>query len=161
MTDGNRTVDLAWVVHNGTDVYYGTLGSPWKDSYHASGKRHMKSAHGDLAEIESHLPLEEFVGQLQLCTFGFPRDIVKDKSTADFTGKKGDATLYLDARCLPEYINVSVGFLEPGNYSAILPMHLVCEFLQLVLITSTNPWVYLTVVDPSSLNPRIVDGTEQ
>ncbi len=147
LTNGTRTIDLIWLAHNGTDVYYGYVNSTWKSSYHEKGQRHSKSVQGDYSRIESHCPLKEFKGQLQLCCFGFCSKIVESTKVADFSRKKSDAILYLDTRTLPETVNISLGFLEPGNYNAILPVHEHSTLRQIFLVTNTVPWIYLMVLD--------------
>lgn len=151
LTDGQRTVDLFWLIHNGTDIYYGAVGDNWKDSYHASGKRHMKSLNGGYGKIESHHPLEDLIEQMQLITFAFSTNIVRSSNAAEFSGKKADVFTFLDSRTLPAQVNVAVGLLEPGNYSAMLPVHLVSDLKQVVFITSTRPWIYVMVTDPASV----------
>lgn len=149
LTNGSRTVDLIWLRHTGTDVYYGFVGANGKDSYHESGARHRRDEDGKLYPMSPHQPLDQFTGQLFLSGFGFHRDIVKSEERTQFQGKKSDAVLYLDTRTLPEQPNVMFGLLEPGNYPAILPVHgIPGSLLHVSIITSVSPWIYAMVCDP-------------
>ena len=148
LTNGTRTVDLIWLRHNGSDVYYGGVGWHDKTSYHATGRRHTKTKSGE-TEIQGHHPLNNFKGQLQLCSFAFGTGIVEDATATEYKGKKGDSVIWLDARTLPSQINVSLGLVDVGGYASILPVHEVMDLRLLHLVTSTVPWIYVQVVDPS------------
>lgn len=155
MTNGTRTVDLIWLEHNGTDIYYGGVGWTDKDSYHASGKRHTKSKMGKHSEIQEHHRLDNFQGQIQLCTFLFGTGIVEDSEATEYKGKKGDSVIWVDARTLPSQINVSLGLLEPGAYHSILPVHMVADLRMVHLVTNTVPWIYVMVVNATALGVHI------
>jgi len=116
LTNGKRTVDLIWLEHKRTDVYYGYVGFGGKHSYHGSGKRHHKKESGETRSFQKHHKLENFTGQFQLVNFGLDKEIVNSERFTTYTGKKGDAILYLDARVLPKQFNVSLGLLEVGSY---------------------------------------------
>jgi hypothetical protein len=150
LTNGSRTVDLLWLRHTGSDIYYGFVGSGSKHSYHESGARHFKNEDGEIQPYSAHHPLRQLSGQLQLSTFGFHRNIVESEEKSEFVGKKSDAVLYLDSRTLPEQPNVMFGLLEPGNYGAILPVHATGSFLHISIITAVTPWIYTMVCDPLS-----------
>ena len=151
LTNGNRTVDLIWLKHNGTDVYYGGVGWNDKTSYHASGKRHTKTTSGDKREIFQHHPLNNFKGQLQLCAFCFSKDIVESADVTEYTGRKGDSVIYLDARTMPDQVNISLGLVEVGNYNSILPVHEIVDLHLVYLVTNTVPWIYVMVADVNRL----------
>ena len=127
LTNGTRTVDLIWLKHNGTDIYYGGVGWGDKDSYHASGKRHTKSRTGERSAIQQHHRLDSFQGQLQLCAFGVGTGILKGAAATEYRGRKGDSVIWLDSRSLPSQINISLGLLQVGGYSAMLPVHVVMQ----------------------------------
>lgn len=145
LTNGRRTVDLIWLEHSGRDVYYGGVGWPDKTSYHASGRRHTKDRSGTRSEIQGHQRLDAFTGQLQLCAFGIETGIVNSDTVSDYTGKKRDAVIWLDARTLPTQINVSLGLIEVGAFAAMLPVHRTIDLLSVHFVTSTTPWIYVWV----------------
>lgn len=145
LTNGSRTVDLIWLEHNGTDIYYGYVGWPEKTSYHASGQRHSRSASGERTPIQAHHRLDQFSAQLQLCAFGFDKEIVRSSLATEYTGKRGDSVIFLDSRSLPQLVNVSLGLVEVGGYNAMLPVHIVSDLRFVHLVTSTVPWIYVMV----------------
>lgn len=149
LTDGTRTVDLVWLRHTGTDIYYGGVGWDDKTSYHASGKRHDRSKSGKQSEIEKHHPLNNFKDQMQLCVFEIPTSMVRETAATEYRGKKGDSVIWLDARTLPSSrVGISLGLVEVGGYKSILPVHLLKEFVDLRLVhlvTNTVPWIYVMV----------------
>jgi hypothetical protein len=145
MTNGLRTVELIWLEHTGTDIYYGGVGWDTKDSYHASGKRHEKSKTGKGSEMQNYYRLANFKGQLQLCVFAIGTGIVEDSAIIVYKGKKADSIIWLDTRTLPNQINVSLGLLEVGAYHAILPVHLVTDLCMVHLVTNAVPWIYIMV----------------
>ena len=158
MTDGKRTVDVIWLTHTGTDIYYNFIGWPGKTSYHASGQRHHKAPGQPDSPIQAHHPLTAFRGQLQLCVFCLDTIMVRDGKGLDYKGKEADAVLWLDTRTLPRQVGLSLGLLEVGAYGAMLPPwpseHV--ELRSVHLITNTVPWIYLKVeaiVNPS-IGPR-------
>jgi len=154
LTSGTRTVDVIWLEHNGTDVYYGGVGWPDKDSYHATGVRHSKTLDERRSEIQQHHRLDDFRGQLQLCTFGLGTDIVDSASATEYTGKEGDSVIWLDSRTLPRQINVFLGLLEVGEYQSLLPVHIMYDLRLVHLVTSTIPWIYVMVLDTSNVESR-------
>ena len=116
---------------------------------------HTKTKSGDRSEIQQHHPLKDFTGQLHLCTFGFDTGIVNDAAGTEYTGKKGDSVIWLDARALPGQINVLLGLVEAGGYASILPMHEIVDLRLLHLVTSTVPWIYVMVA--YARGPLLVD----
>src|SRR5262245_59904572 len=60
-TNGQRTQDLFWLSHNGTDVYCGPTKLSLKRSYHESGKVHTQVA-GDKNHDKWHEPLANLKG---------------------------------------------------------------------------------------------------
>ena len=91
LTNGNRTVDLLWLEHNGTDVYWGCVKGPFKDSYHESGKRHTKYKDGQRRDSSEHHRLDDFSGQLQLDSYAFSTKMEDTDSATEYSGKKSDA----------------------------------------------------------------------
>ena len=145
MTNGSRTVELIWLEHTGTDIYYGGVGWDTKDSYYASGKRREKSKTGKRSEIQNYYRLANFKDQLQLCVFAIGTGIVEDSAITEYKGKKADSIIWLDTRTLPNQINVPLGLLEVGAYHAILPVHLVTDLRMVHLVTNAVPWIYIMV----------------
>jgi hypothetical protein len=147
LTNGEHTLDLIWLEHTGADVYYGYVGSDEKTSYHASGKRHSKRPGQPPMLGEKHHRLADFSGQLQLCVFGLHAGILRSRSAPEYSWKKADAVLWLDARTLPAQVGIGLGLIEVGNYAAMLPRlpHDRIELRSVHLITNTVPWIYLTV----------------
>lgn len=151
MTNGTRTVDLIWLEHNGTDIYYGGVGSHTKGSYHASGSRHSKSRGGNRDNIGKWYRLESFKGQIHLISFLVVSGIVESDVVSDYCGKKGDAVIWLDARTLPKQVNVGLGLLEVGAYNALLPLHQVADLRMVHIFTNTVPWIYVMVLGVDNL----------
>ncbi|KQV60774.1 hypothetical protein ASC95_04905 [Pelomonas sp. Root1217] len=145
LTNGKRTVDLIWLDHNGTDIYYGGVGWSDKTSYHASGIRHRKARDGTLSPIQRHHRLDSFSGQLQLCVFGFHTKFVESDAATPYKGKKGDSVIFLDSRSLPDQVGVSLGLLEAGAYAAMLPIHQHLDLRLIHLATNTTPWIYVAI----------------
>ena len=147
LTNGKRTVDVIWLDHRGADIYYGFIGWKGKTTYHGSGKRHDHLPSGERTEIQSHHPLNAFCGQLQLCAFGISTAaLLGSEQATDYTGKKGDSVILMDARALPDQVNVSLGLLEVGAHQSILPVHQVANVRLVHLVTHTVPWIYVMVM---------------
>ena len=149
LTDGSKTIDLIWVLHNGKDIYYGYVGADTKYSAHESGEHHQTFRSAPTVKFEKHLPLKDFKGEKILCTFGFSTKSLVGKSY-DVSKDISQATLYLDSRALPEYVNVQMGILEPAGLSHldILQHSEVLDVWNLTVITSTIPWIYFVVDSP-------------
>jgi hypothetical protein len=155
VTNGQRTVDLFWLSHDGKDVYCGFTKSDHKRSFHESGKIHTTS-NGKRQDEAWVAPLAELKGQFNLGSLSFG-DAKKMLEIADprydYHCGKSDAVVVVDARSIPDgcQANLSYGLLEPGNFEALAPfikdhhvpgfISLSCE--QLVLATSVEPWVYV------------------
>ena len=154
-TNGQRTIDLFWLSHDGKDVYCGFTKSDSKISFHQSGKIHTTS-NGERRNESWVAPLAQVKGQFNLgsLSFGDTRKMLELADPRyDYHGGKSDTVMVIDARSIPEgcQANLSYGLLEPGNLAALAPyikthhvpnvMSLSCE--QLLLATSVEPWVYL------------------
>lgn len=156
LTDGARTVQLAWLKHTGSDVYLGLSKLAWKRSYHASGKLHTTTGKGrsDEAIVQ---PLADLKGYHHLTTIavGGSGWLTPVDSRYNFTGRKADVLLSVDLRSFPsgKQVNLFVGLLEPGNVAAILPLSLSrlspgvpgTKVHQVMIATSISPWVVLAV----------------
>jgi hypothetical protein len=79
-TDGQRTVELFWVNHKGTDVYCGSPKSDLKRSYHASGKLHTKDG-GPQLDANWVAPLKDLKGTFHLMTLGFTNSKTRVQTT--------------------------------------------------------------------------------
>ena len=145
LTDGKRTTDVIWATHTGQDLYYGFVGADFKESYHASGVRHMKSATGEVSTAERNLRLDAFKQQLQLCAFGVQTDLSLYPVAREYQGKTGDSIVYLDTRTLPEFLSVSFGLVECNNLGAMLPIAPHHDVRLTHIVTSTIPWIYVTI----------------
>lgn len=58
VTDGKNTIQVYWVEHTGSDVYFGMSGINGKRSYHASGKQHS-NYFGKKLDDGTGIPLKE------------------------------------------------------------------------------------------------------
>lgn len=155
LTNGSRTVDLLWISHDGRDVYCGLPKSDFKRSFHESGKIHT-DVNGLRRDEEWVAPLADLKGQFNLGTLsiGPPQKALELMSGKyEYSGKKSDAVVVLDARCIPDNYQASIayGLLEPGNFGALGQLlgtrdisgfgTISCE--QIMLSTSVSPWVYV------------------
>lgn len=165
-TNGERTVDLFWLVHKGSDIYCGPRIGPAKWSYHGSGKFHFDT--GEERHGQWRVPLHDLEGSVQLLSFGFvnspdswlfddqySRVIYEDKIyQSEYKGEKGDTLLMIDGRTLPEgaTINASIGLLEPGNLPAEAEQsHNADDMVkpvQITIATGIVPWVYVVLLVP-------------
>jgi hypothetical protein len=152
-TNGEKTVELFWLTHNGTDVYCGSTGISQKKSYHASGKLHTK-ADGKQENSTWLAPLKKVKGQFHLMTIGLNNSIEwvnKNYAKLKFSKHKVDNVLYIDARSIPnnETINVSIGLLEPFNFCELSRIIRITKHVkQTLLATGTSPWVYCILIWP-------------
>ena len=145
LTNGTRTVDAIWAEHTGQDLYYGFAGADFKDSYHASGRRHMKWKDGKTLPIQNHQPLDKFTNQLQLCAFGLTTVLDQYPAAVNYAGKKGDSVVYLDTRTLPALLSVSFGLVECNNLGAMLPVAHHHDVRLIHIVSSTVPWIYVKI----------------
>jgi hypothetical protein len=166
ITNGRRTVDVFWVEHTGKDVYCGATKSSGKRSYHGSGKVHFTD--GGVRTSEGwHVPLRDLKGQFHLTSInvGNARGFVQAVHTRlDYSGKKADAVLLIDARQIPTNVqtSIAIGLVEPGNGAVLgkLISHnhedaeLKISSRQALISTCTNPWVYAIVSWLENLPPN-------
>ncbi|UCC31557.1 MAG: hypothetical protein JSU86_04615 [Phycisphaerales bacterium] len=152
LTDGQTTVDYAWLEHTGADVYCGLVGWVKKFSYHESGQAHWSDASGEKDTITKRAPLKEVSGSVGIVTMGVMPDLVKIGYPRVYTGKKADASLFLDVRAIPDdrYTSILLGLIEPGRFDAIpILFEPWFQAKQVVLVTSVEPWVSAVVGWPA------------
>jgi len=148
VSDGEEKIDLIWLEHTGKDIYYGFVGNPSKMTYHESGYRHYKTKDGELEKFTPDQPLSEFKGQRQLCSFLFNPKSANDKKVGkNFTGKKADTVVYLDARTLPSIIGVTLGLIDNISLNSLLSPSRIkdIDMKQVHLITNVEPWIFVTI----------------
>jgi hypothetical protein len=152
-TNGKRTIDLFWLYHSGSDVYWGSPGFAGKTSYHASGKVH--STHGGKRDLEyHHVPLAELKGQFNLSSLSIANTeewFEHADAKFEYSGKKSDAVLIIDSRAIKKetQFSVSIGLLEPYRMDVLnqnlcmigAERSLIAQ--QVLLSTGVVPWVYV------------------
>lgn len=155
VTDGQNTIDVYWIEHTGSDIYFGFTKADGKRTYHASGKQH--STYGGTKQHEgTGVPLKEFKGLLPLSNMrvGVLTEQIKVRGTKQkYSGKESDNVLLLDARAMPRdsECHVEIGLLEPASLSKLnirLMRHKVGNLgemipQQVLIATSEIPWVYV------------------
>jgi len=154
-TNGQQTVDLLWLSHDGKDVYCGQPGFDEKRSYHESGKVHSHSE-GERTDEGWHAPLKDIKKQFHLRTIALQSSkewFDKVSNKIKYSGGKSDAVLTIDSRSIPEntLINVSVGLLEPGRLDILQSMvtmkndDIPLTSKQFLVSTEVEPWVYVVL----------------
>jgi len=151
-TNGTRTNDAFWLIHDGKNVYCGNPGVDHKISYHESGQLHVK-VKGRTRDEVKHVPLTRVVGKYNILTSIFPNSEWQFEDfppRKQYRGKKSDAVLTIDSRSIPSgaVVVVSIGVLEAGRLDALTPMTLAhnevgIEAKQILVATSVKPWVYV------------------
>jgi hypothetical protein len=154
-TNGQKTVDLFWLSHDGKDVYCGSPGFEGHRSYHKSGEVHSKTSKSTQDE-GWHAPLSQLKRQFHLTTIALGNSPEWFKGVAEthvYKGGKSDSVLVIDSRSIPEGqpINVAVGLLEPGNFKVLGSIlrslkETGTEAKQLLLSTAVVPWVYIMLL---------------
>ena len=154
VTDGNKTVKLFWLKHDGKDVHCGLSRFSNKLTYHGSGKLHT-TQNGQNINGDWRAPLSEIKGLMHLTTISSVPLLLISSEPVPITGKKYDAVLLIDLRSMPSNadLHISVGLLEKGRLDAIAPMLLPLNNLngikltaeQAFFITSVNPWVWVVL----------------
>ncbi len=148
-TNGSKTVDLLWLRHTGTDVYYGFVGHNRKFSYHASGARHESGGDDERLIYDKHQPLSGFSGEIVLTTFGFNRNVVDLEFLTAYQGKKSDAVIYLGSRTLPKMVSIAFGLTECGMFPSLPEQYAPDGVEKVIVITNTTPWIFVMVIDAS------------
>jgi len=153
VTDGKNTIQVYWVEHTGSDIYFGMSGIKGKRSYHASGKQHS-NYFGKKQDGGIGIPLKDIkrVRPLTNLLVGDLTEQLKIRGkTQKYSGRKSDNVLLLDARAFPRgaECHVEVGLLEPGMLSALQCRVKTFQIdsramvtLQIIIATSQTPWVY-------------------
>jgi hypothetical protein len=168
-TNGQKTTNLVWIEHNGTDVYSGVPGFPVKSSYHESGKYHTDS-NGERQHHEMQTPLKELKTDFSLGTIAFMNskeyfEVVSDKFL--YTGKKGDVTLTVDSRTLPENLtlNIQYGLLPAGRLdllqAAISGISSFTSVKQVLVATSVEPYVYALLILIPEDKKEVIEGKRE
>lgn len=165
ITNGTRTIDLVWIQHTGTDIYWGSTGFDGKHSYHASGKVHT-TQDGERSGESWQAPLQEISGIHHLTTHSFRTEIID--VAADrfiYSGKKSDAVMIIDTRSLSqgETVHAGIGLMEPYRLDALSPLikaqnavGLRCR--QILTATDITPWVYVLVHVGELLDPNLPES---
>jgi len=157
ITNGARTIDVFWLEHKGSDVYWGTPGFADKRSYHSSGQIHTKRR-GRAEDLTHHTPLASLRGQFNLTSMNLGnagRFVQAAARRFEYSRRRSDVVLTVDTRTVPAAAQtcIMVGLLEPRNSRALmsplsLTMPLPNEQLlpqQLIVSTAVEPWVYASV----------------
>jgi len=69
----------------------------------------------------------------------------------EFTGNKLDNALYIDSRAIPEkeFINISIGLLEPNNIAVLASIISgIGNVKQILIATESVPWIYSLLLWP-------------
>ena len=150
LTDGRRTIDLFWLTHTGTDVYWGMSGTNRKTSYHESGKVHTKE--GDVTTaVQEKVPLREIKGWHIATSIGVNSEMLEHAAARyDYAGGSTNASLVVDVRSFPKGVGISivVGLLGSRNYLALdraitsYSSENPTSTKQVLISTETDPWVF-------------------
>lgn len=152
-TNGVKTIDLFWLIHDGADVYCGAPEFSEKRSYHASGKVH--SDNNDNRNHEGwHMPIKDFKKQFHLRTIALNTVNFFDGEFLpkfNFTGKKSDCIVTIDIRSFDpgEPANILIGLLEPNRFDFINNLNSSEKIKQIFLCTDCNPWIYVITCIPN------------
>ena len=157
ITNGRRTIDVCWLTHKGSDVYWGTPGFASKHSYHASGETHTKSR-GPAEGVMHRVPLARLTGAALLTSIGLGnvrRLVQRAAPRHEYSGRKSDVVLTVDVRTVPAsaLTCVMIGLLEPRSPRALMsPLSLKMPVegqqllpQQLLVSTAVEPWVYASL----------------
>ena|SRR5215211_7792236 len=145
LTDGQSTVELYWLAHNGRDIYCGPTFTQFKRSYHQSGQVHTK-LHGKLLDQVNYVPLRNLRGSYPLTSYSFgisPQQFHPSSEYKPYTGGKADVFFTIDRRAIPESSGGAIlwiTLIEAGNVDALAKVSLGKMF---VVRTDTEPWICL------------------
>ncbi len=151
ISDGHTTVEHAYVVRRGDDLYFGLRSSKEKTSYHASGVGHSADLEsGEKLERWKGPPVGEITEAIVIHESGSVIDAPRfnwPERHPHFSGKRSDAICLVDLRDLPERwtIRMRLGLVHPdhlGSYGAVFdhdPTKIV------TLVTSDVPWLFVEV----------------
>lgn len=150
-TIGQRTQDLFWLSHNGTDVYCGPTKLSLKLSYHESGKVHTQLA-GEKNHDKWHEPLADLKGGWCMMSTAFKNsDALEGRMNwPTYTGAIGDCLMMVDGRSIPRNVSVQidVGLTEAGNLAGVPQLSFAhdrkARLLQVYV--DTTPWAYAVAI---------------
>lgn len=168
VTNGQKTIQVYWVEHTGSDIYFGLGGMVGKRTYHGSGVQHT-SYGGTREKGYKGVPLKEVKGVRVLSNVSLGRltetDFARRKSQ-NYSGKKSDSVIILDTRACPSGAegHLEIGILE-DNKLRDLEMrakdhewphgHMVTQ--QIAVAAAESPWVYAIAswLFPKQANPTV------
>lgn len=134
----------------------------WHYSYHASGEVHSTFVtHVEKGRfvITKQQPLAKFRGFANMGVFAFVKSYLSGwKELAKSRERKSQMILCLDLSRFSDPVNMNCFLVEKGRVD-LLPT-LVRLGSQLLVITTTNPWVALLVYSPANLQLNIESSPE-
>jgi hypothetical protein len=151
LADGTKTVDLGWLNHTGSNVYWFTDSDDHR-SYHRSGRVHDVYA-GQKRNKHDGVPLADLSGDFHLSSVGiFGNDISGWATESRFSGRESDPAIVFDTRGLPsdDWIHVSVALVEPRRYDVVdrltrTMQRVGFEVRQVIFLQNVTPWVYFVL----------------
>ena len=161
LTNGKILRQLLWLSHHGENIYWGYGGEELKQkvSHHKNGRLHHKAGERTI-RIESLSPPAKTKGFEPIIVVASIYDPSKysAKQAAIFSGSKCDAIFMIDTRSLPEsgQTQIHIGMIQAGRLDVLenlmrsgsqyIPGSGVSfKLLQMMLITSCSPWIFLSV----------------
>jgi len=158
-TNGRETIKLLWILHKGSDVFYGFYGHSGHKTYHSSGQHHHTSNTGDHSDIRRQIPLHQLQGVASLTALNFrntPRVFhspLKRRYDATKRKSRADAILMIDSRAIPDnrQVTIWIGLLEAGNGQALTELiarrkHAgIAVDSHLLIAIQRSPWVWALV----------------
>ena len=149
LTDGERTVNLAWVEHNGDNLYLGPAlafqqgGLPLDHhfSYHSTGRRTVPTN----SIVAALPPIRKITGHVAVLTMWIQPDLINREYVKPFKGKMSQDDFLIDARSIPQSgANILIGLLEPGKDEE-LPRHSDFEIRQKMIVRSVSPCLAISL----------------
>jgi hypothetical protein len=147
LTDGQRTVDFAWLRHAGKQVVCGAPNDPEHVTYPRDGRVHITTEEGSKKRRRGFftlppVPLQGFHGQHGLLTLGLAEPILQSFDLVPFRHQAQDTIAFLDLRAFrPDAaVMVDLGLVEAGHADQL---NFAFKVQQILLVTSVTPWVYL------------------
>ena len=149
LTDGEKTVKLAWVKHTGDELYLGPAfafkqGGLPRDihfSYHSSGCR-TAPTNSLVAPLS---PMARITGHVVVLTMWIRSGAINDEYGRPFRGQKSEDDFLIDVRTIPQSgANILIGLLEPGREEA-LQRHPDFEVRQSSIVRNVSPWLVISL----------------
>ena len=148
LTDGQRTVDYAWLRHvEGKQIACGVPDhrDKWHLTYPADGKAHYTLRGGGRKRRRfltlQPVPLRAFRGQRELLTLGFAPSTLEDSGLLPFRPQPQDALAFLDLRAFSDgMVWTSLGIVEPGQIDRLT---FDSDVRQLLIVRNVVPWIYI------------------